>query len=249
MEFGKCESSFPGDGCALLTGLVDAEMAAGYKTTRSFAAERRDIEEALLTVLDSLGLKWVGELSETDIMTIRVPINDCSWGEKIEAQLVGSSTLRISSRCILPLQLYDWGKNRKNVLTIVSGIEAELDERRRLREEERTHLDAKGQEGPAADGDGSRYEDGGESERCDEGNRKDGSPAGQPRMTLEEARSILGLGGNAGREEIQTAYRMHAKRYHPDQVPPGLADDFKRLAEEKMKAINVAYDILNRACE
>lgn len=227
---------------------MDAEMPAGYKTTRSFAAKRRDIEEVILAVLDGLGLKWLGELSERDAMTIRVPINDCSWGEKIEVQFVGSNTLRISSKCILPLQLYDWGKNRKNVLTIVSGIEAKLEERRRLRED-RTHFDAKGQGRCSTDGDGNRCEDGGGSEKCNEGNRKNGSPPGQVQMTLEEARSILGLGRDAGREEIQAAYRMHAKRYHPDQVPLGLADDFKRLAEEKMKVINEAYDILNRACE
>lgn len=50
---------------------------------------------------------------------------------------------------------------------------------------------------------------------------------------------VLGVSQNATDEEIKTAYRALAKKYHPDNYNDSpLAD----LAEEKMKEINEAYD-------
>lgn len=48
-----------------------------------------------------------------------------SWGEKILVQLSevpGGSAVRIRSECVFPLQLVDYGKNRRNVEQIVAGL-------------------------------------------------------------------------------------------------------------------------------
>lgn len=50
---------------------------------------------------------------------------------------------------------------------------------------------------------------------------------------------ILGVNKNATDDEIKKAYKRLAKKYHPDLNP-----DDKAGAEEKMKEVNVAYDIL-----
>jgi len=209
------------------------------------------VEDALLGVLSGLNLRWLGESSGKDVLTVRVPINDCSWGERIEIQFIGPSTLRVSSKCVLPFQLYDWGKNRRNVLAIVSAMDAELEMRRNEREKN-ARFDAGRRGGDTEEREGGERDagdTGGESQGHDDGREKNGSPGGSPPMAFEEALSVLGLTGDATREEMQTAYRLHAKRYHPDQVPLGLADDFRKLAEEKMKLINEAYGVLTRACD
>ena len=54
---------------------------------------------------------------------------------------------------------------------------------------------------------------------------------------------VLGVQRNASEQEIKTAYRDLAKKYHPDNFSD---DAMKELAEEKMKEINEAYDILTR---
>lgn len=41
------------------------------------------------------------------------------------------------------------------------------------------------------------------------------------------------------------AYRQMAKMYHPDRVA-NLAPEFIELAEERMKEINAAYEVLKR---
>ena len=52
---------------------------------------------------------------------------------------------------------------------------------------------------------------------------------------------ILEVSENASKEVIEKAYKVLAKRYHPDlQLPEN-----KQKAEQKMKQINEAYDILS----
>ncbi len=53
--------------------------------------------------------------------------------------------------------------------------------------------------------------------------------------------SVLGVSKTASLDEVKSAYRKLAKKYHPDNyVNNPLAD----LAEEKMKEINEAYDAI-----
>ena len=59
--------------------------------------------------------------------------------------------------------------------------------------------------------------------------------ADQPKDLYE----ILGVNKNATDDELKKAYKKLAKKYHPDLNP-----DDKKGAEQKMKEVNVAYDIL-----
>lgn len=56
---------------------------------------------------------------------------------------------------------------------------------------------------------------------------------------MKDPYEVLGVGRNATEDEIKTAYRNLARKYHPDNYANNpLAD----IAEEKMKEINEAYD-------
>ena len=49
-----------------------------------------------------------------------------SWGEKVTitvAEAPGGSSVHIHSKCSFPLQLVDYGKNRKNVEKIIAGLQ------------------------------------------------------------------------------------------------------------------------------
>ena len=56
---------------------------------------------------------------------------------------------------------------------------------------------------------------------------------------------ILGLQPSADFDEIKKAYRNLSKEYHPDKVAH-LGEEFRQVAEEKMKEINVAYNHLKK---
>ncbi len=50
---------------------------------------------------------------------------------------------------------------------------------------------------------------------------------------------VLGISKNASKEDVKTAYRTLAKKFHPD-----LNKDNPKLAEEKFKEISEAYEVL-----
>lgn len=56
---------------------------------------------------------------------------------------------------------------------------------------------------------------------------------------------ILGLQPGASPEEIKSAYRKLSMQYHPDKVAH-LGEEFRRVAEEKMKELNEAYQHLKQ---
>ena len=63
---------------------------------------------------------------------------------------------------------------------------------------------------------------------------------------MNDPYSVLGVSPNASDEEIKRAYRELARKYHPDNYQNNpLAD----LAEEKMKAINEAYETIQKQRE
>ena len=56
---------------------------------------------------------------------------------------------------------------------------------------------------------------------------------------------ILGLEPGASPEQIKSAYRKLSMQYHPDKVAY-LGEEFRRVAEEKMKELNEAYQHLKK---
>lgn len=57
--------------------------------------------------------------------------------------------------------------------------------------------------------------------------------------------AVLGLEPGADMETIKKAYRRLSMKYHPDKVSH-LGDEFRSVAEEKMKEINSAYDYFKK---
>ncbi len=61
----------------------------------------------------------------------------------------------------------------------------------------------------------------------------------------EQYYAVLGLEKGADFAEIKKAYRTLSMQYHPDKVGH-LGEEFRGVAEEKMKEINVAYDYFQK---
>lgn len=57
--------------------------------------------------------------------------------------------------------------------------------------------------------------------------------------------AVLGLERGSDFTAIKKSYRKLSMQYHPDKVGH-LGDEFKKVAEEKMKEINVAYDFFEK---
>ncbi len=61
----------------------------------------------------------------------------------------------------------------------------------------------------------------------------------------EQYLAVLGLEPGADYTAIKKAYRKLSMQYHPDKVSH-LGEEFQRVAEEKMKEINQAYDYFKK---
>lgn len=60
---------------------------------------------------------------------------------------------------------------------------------------------------------------------------------------VQKALKVLGLNSTVSSSEIKKAYRKLMRDYHPDKVST-LGEALQKLAEEKSKEINSAYDLL-----
>lgn len=76
------------------------------------------------------------------------------------------------------------------------------------------------------------------------GGERAGPEPGRDRTA--EALAVLGLTSGAKPDEIKAAWRGLSKEHHPDRVAH-LGEEFRRLAEERMRKINAAYETLKEA--
>ena len=60
-----------------------------------------------------------------------------------------------------------------------------------------------------------------------------------------ETQEITTWAERAGFQEIKSAYRNMATKYHPDKVSH-LGEDFAKFAEEKFKSVNDAYQQIKK---
>jgi DnaJ like chaperone protein len=70
-------------------------------------------------------------------------------------------------------------------------------------------------------------------------------PFGTTQGTADQYYAILGLEPGADKDAIKKAYRKLSMKYHPDKVRH-LGEEFRAVAEEKMKEINGAYDFFKK---
>ncbi len=84
-------------------------------------------------------------------------------------------------------------------------------------------------------------------QRSTEAKYKAGYRGDAPAGAFDEEKyyAILGLSPGADFAEIKSAYRKLSMKYHPDKVGH-LGEEFREVAEEKMKEINNAYEYLKR---
>lgn len=79
-----------------------------------------DVHGRILQCLS--GLKWSVTHKNPNQIQATTTINLWSWGEKITLELNESGTFSITSKCALPTQCFDWGKNQRNVQAFVTAF-------------------------------------------------------------------------------------------------------------------------------
>lgn len=70
-------------------------------------------------------------------------------------------------------------------------------------------------------------------------------PPPKQKTELEKAFEILGVPPTATRDETKRAYRKMAKEFQPD-AQAGASESVKKMADDKMKETNVAWDKIKK---
>ena len=66
-------------------------------------------------------LGWKVTIDNPSYLEASASLNLASWGEKISVSIEGM-TATIVSKCLLPTQCVDWGKNKKNVMMLLKTL-------------------------------------------------------------------------------------------------------------------------------
>lgn len=101
-------------------------MAAKHEKQLTVPAPPEQVAQRAQQVLASMP-KVSGVWHNPPVVTASTGVGMMSWGEKITVEIseaAGGSDVRIHSACSFPLQLVDYGKNKKNVQYLVDGLAA-----------------------------------------------------------------------------------------------------------------------------
>jgi hypothetical protein len=72
------------------------------------------------------------------------------------------------------------------------------------------------------------------------------SPPPSPQPKQRQPHEVLGVPITASLDQAKAAYITLIKQYHPDRIPPDMAPEFRDLANQRAKEINVAFDTIKK---
>jgi hypothetical protein len=118
-------------------------MATGFPAQASGEArfpehDREDIIRLSERILDDLG--WHFNYVHDDRISVRTATGIWFFGDQLTVDVSKGGTVRVHSRCIWPTQIFDFGRNDKNVERFLDRLERKLNKLARLdaeREERR----------------------------------------------------------------------------------------------------------------
>jgi hypothetical protein len=87
-------------------------LPAYYLAERELVGSRQNARSAAMHAFEVLG--WRHEMTDVNTFRVTFPPNVFSWGETLTVWM-DEGSVRIKSICNFPTQVFDWGKNKRNV--------------------------------------------------------------------------------------------------------------------------------------
>lgn len=85
------------------------------------ARSAADLRAAVKAALSALS--WAIQSESSARIEASASINLQSWGEKILIDFLPTGGLTVTSKCVLPTQCFDWGKNRGNIEKLLAALD------------------------------------------------------------------------------------------------------------------------------
>ena len=97
-----------------------------YHTERYDAQHDIDLRSVAKETLAQLS--WALRTEESMEILASTSLNLRSWGEKVTIKFEADRSISITSRCALPTQCFDWGKNRANVVKFIAALNQRVEQ-------------------------------------------------------------------------------------------------------------------------
>jgi len=92
-------------------------MAFGFPAqhTEEFSAPASDFQFRARVAQQLNALGWPLYSQSFDRVELGTLAGMASWGENVTCEFISPDRMRVTSKCKMATQCFDWGKNRKNV--------------------------------------------------------------------------------------------------------------------------------------
>ena len=89
--------------------------------TERYSGKSPDLHVAARKALNAL--EWPFRENAHGEIVALTKCNMRSWGEEVVISFLPDNSISVTSTCAFPLQLFDWGKNKANVRSLITEIE------------------------------------------------------------------------------------------------------------------------------
>jgi hypothetical protein len=101
-------------------------LPASYKRQVNFSCSRENARAAIIYTLEATG--WAYEVLGPDSYTAETPFNASSVSETVSVSIINPDIIVVESSCTW-FQIFDWGKNRRNVDNFLAICESRCNSR------------------------------------------------------------------------------------------------------------------------
>ncbi|PID26581.1 MAG: hypothetical protein CR982_09510 [Candidatus Cloacimonadota bacterium] len=98
-------------------------MGVKFEKTQNYNLDKVKLIERIKIALKKSKFKIKNIDEKNGLIHARSKLNFSSWTEKISIKVDDNGDVTIKSKCFLPTQIVDWGKNEKNVKKIFNSLD------------------------------------------------------------------------------------------------------------------------------
>lgn len=90
-------------------------MAAKFEESKKYESSQNELIQSAKKALEKCNFRVKNINEKEGLINAKTKLSWWSWTENIDVKIEENGMIRIKSECAFPLQIFDWGKNKRNV--------------------------------------------------------------------------------------------------------------------------------------
>ncbi len=97
-------------------------MSAKFEKAINYDLDKNQLMEKAIITLEKCTFKIENIDKRSGVIQAKSNFSIYSWSEKIDVKVEDNGTVTMKSECSWPLQIFAWGKNKRNVLEFFRNL-------------------------------------------------------------------------------------------------------------------------------